>query len=91
MTVQAWQTIGVIVAILVGVVGTIYTARSWSRDQAKARATEIKDAETRGEDRVRDQLAEANRVIARRDRTIEIRDARINELEDKLYGRGPKP
>lgn len=89
MTNQAWQTIGVIFGIVVGVVTIYYLQRSSSREQQRlreARDDKIADDTARP---LLAQIAEKDRVIERRDAEVTRLNTRVDQLEDELRrGRG---
>jgi uncharacterized protein HemX len=82
MNASTWQTIGVIAAIVLGIGGIYFSARSSSRESARMIAAEKDRA-------VADAKAPLLEQI--RDLTKDLRDARgrIDQLEDELRrGRG---
>jgi uncharacterized protein HemX len=89
MNQQAWTTVGVIAAIVLGIVGIYYTQRSASRESARMIAADKAAAIRDAKEPLLVEIATKNREIERLNRTVESRDTRINELEDELRrGRG---
>lgn len=99
MTASTWQTLGVIVGLFVSVVTVYYLVKSNIREQVRQREAEMERAVTNAKApliadnaRLSSQVALLQTEKQRRDDVhraeIERKDARITELEDRLYGRG---
>lgn len=89
MTSADWQTIGVIFAIFTGLIGVFYLARASARESTRVTQEARQQYADAAVKPVQALLDTANAIIARRDRTIELRDERINQLEDESRrGRG---
>lgn len=102
MTAATWQTVGVIVGLFVSVVTVYYLVKSNIREQVRQRTEERERAVTAAKAPLIAENAQQAATIAqlrielqRRDDVhrseVDRKDARITELEDRLYGReGPR-
>jgi hypothetical protein len=79
-----WPTVGVIAAIVFGVIGAAYAARSSNRETARMHAEDKRLAIADAVKPYQSQIDTQNRTIIQLGRTIEMRDARIDKLEDDL-------
>lgn len=76
-----------IVGGLVGILTVYFLARQNAREQTELLQKRVDEAVRSATESLRAQLTTANQVILRRDRTIEARERRIEELEDELRRR----
>jgi uncharacterized protein HemX len=89
MNPSTWQTIGVIAAIVLGIGGIYFSARSSSRESARMIAADKAKAVDDARAPLLIEIAQKNREIDRLNRTVDARDTRVNDLEDELRrGRG---
>jgi hypothetical protein len=86
---QTLTTISVIVGIFAALAAVYYYAKSSAREAAKQTDDAIDKAVDAATAPLREHIASLNLMIARRDRIVELRDSRIDSLEDELRrGRG---
>lgn len=92
MTAAAWQTAGIVAALIFGVIGAYFAARSNARDQSRQRQSAVDKAVTDAKapliaDNAR-LSSEKALLIVENQRLLD----RVTQLEDRLYGeRRPKP
>jgi cell division protein FtsX len=86
---QTLTTVSILVGIFAALAGVWFYAKSSAREASKQTQDAIDKAVDTASQPLRDQIATLNQVVARRDRVIELRDSRIDSLEDELRrGRG---